>query len=135
MTKALKLTKKQKKFCIEYAKTGNATQSAIKAGYKEKTAREMGCENLTKPNILAYIEKLMSSDIEKEKQDIADINEVLSFFSSVMRGDVKDQFGLDASLKDRLEAGKELHKRYEKLQNKSNDNPGRKVTIVNDLPR
>lgn len=50
-----------------------------------------------------------------EKQDkalIADSNEVLRFYSAVMRGEVKDQFGLDASLSDRLKAGDSLMKRY-----------------------
>lgn len=36
----------------------------------------------------------------------------MRFFSSVMRGEVSDQFGLDASLSDRISAGKELMKRY-----------------------
>ena len=33
----------------------NATQAAIRAGYSEKTARSMGAENLTKPDIAAAI--------------------------------------------------------------------------------
>lgn len=51
-----KLTPKQKKFVQEYLKCGNATEAAIKAGYSKKTARIIGCENLTKPNIAELLE-------------------------------------------------------------------------------
>lgn len=49
------MTDKQKKFCDEYLIDLNATQAAIRAGYSIKTAKEIGCENLTKPNIAEYI--------------------------------------------------------------------------------
>jgi len=52
-----KLTPKQKTFCDEYLIDLNATQAAIRAGYSPDSAKEIGCENLTKPNIRAYIEK------------------------------------------------------------------------------
>lgn len=45
------LTEKQKRFVEEYLVDLNATQAAIRAGYSEKTARAVGCENLTKPDI------------------------------------------------------------------------------------
>ena len=51
------LTEKQKRFCDEYIIDLNATQAAIRAGYSEETARNIGCENLAKPNIAEYIEK------------------------------------------------------------------------------
>ena len=51
----MKLRDKQKKFCEEYLIDLNATQAAIRAGYSEKTADVIGCENLVKPNIAAYI--------------------------------------------------------------------------------
>ena len=54
-----KLTPKQSMFVIEYLKDLNATQAAIRAGYSEDTARAIGCENLTKPNIAAAIDKQM----------------------------------------------------------------------------
>lgn len=50
-----KLTDKQRKFCEEYLIDLNATQAAIRAGYSEKTAQEMGSENLSKPIISEYI--------------------------------------------------------------------------------
>lgn len=55
-----KLTKKQELFVKEYLVDLNATQAAIRAGYKEKNARAIGAENLTKPNIAQNIEKAMA---------------------------------------------------------------------------
>nr|WP_315968574.1 terminase small subunit [Fusobacterium polymorphum] len=54
----LKLNARQKSFCEFYVASGNATEAAIKAGYKEKNARFIGSENLTKANIKDYIEEL-----------------------------------------------------------------------------
>ena len=54
-----KLTDKQEAFCQEYIIDLNATQAAIRAGYSEKTAKEIGCENLSKPNIQANLQVLM----------------------------------------------------------------------------
>jgi phage terminase small subunit len=50
-----KLTDKQKRFCEEYLIDLNATQAAIRAGYSAKTAKSIGQENLTKPDILQYV--------------------------------------------------------------------------------
>jgi len=49
------LTPQQARFVEEYLVDLNATQAAIRAGYSEKTARSIGCENLTKPNIAAAV--------------------------------------------------------------------------------
>ena len=49
------LTIKQERFVEEYLIDLNATQAAIRAGYSKNTAAEIGCENLTKPNIAEAI--------------------------------------------------------------------------------
>jgi phage terminase small subunit len=54
------LTKKQKRFCEEYLIDLNATQAAIRAGYSPDTAKAIGCENLTKPDIRAHIDLVMA---------------------------------------------------------------------------
>ena len=110
----MNLTPKQKAFADCYIECGNATEAARKAGYKEESCRTIGCQNLTKRNISAYIAEHMQAQNEAR---VASADEVLQFFSSVMRGEVKDQFGLDAALSDRLNAGKELMKRYAAADN------------------
>ena len=54
------MTKKQNRFVEEYLIDLNATQAAIRAGYSPDTAKEIGCENLTKPNIRACIDRAMA---------------------------------------------------------------------------
>ena len=111
------MTPKQKKFCDEYIKSGNAKQSAIKAGYSPKTAYSIGNENLNKPELKAYIEKRLKR-LESEK--IAGAREVLEYLSSVMRGEQTESVAtargvfpdVPVSAKDRISAAKELLKRY-----------------------
>lgn len=51
------LNLRQAKFLKEYLKSGNATDAAIRAGYAVKTARQIGSELLTKPDIAAAVKK------------------------------------------------------------------------------
>lgn len=116
----MRLTAKQRLFADEYIKSGNATQSAIKAGYSPKTVRSIGQENLTKPDIKSYIDAKMA---EIESHKIADAKEVLQFYTRVLREEETEEVTMATakdvvtvekkpSLKDRLVAAKELMKRY-----------------------
>lgn len=119
------LTLKQKKFADEYIISGNATQSAIKAGYSKKTAGVIAVENLEKPNIKAYISERLK---ELDDKAIAKQEEVLQYLTAVMRGQSKSAVvvieGLGEGLsearlinktpdeKDRIKAAELLGKRY-----------------------
>lgn len=105
----MELTPKQKAFADYYLECGNVTEAARRAGYKQPHVQ--GSQTLAKLSVSQYI-----AERQKQVEDkrIADISEVLQFFTSVMRGEIKDQFDFDPSLSDRLSAGKELMKRYEK---------------------
>lgn len=107
--KAMALTPKQRAFADYYIEYGNAAEAARKAGYSMHCADVIGRENLRKPTISAYINERMT---QIDKARVADANEVIEFYTAVMRGEIKDQFGLDASLSDRLKAGDSLMKRY-----------------------
>lgn len=122
----VKLTLKQKKFCEEYIKSGNATEAARNAGYKAKSARAIGAENLTKPAIADYIRRRLN---ELDAKMVADANEILKFYTSVMRGEVKDQFGLESSLSDRLKAADSLLKRLAATEGKPSGDTTVKVII------
>ena len=59
-------------FCHEYGKTGNATTSAIHAGYSAKTAKVQGCTLLTRPNVIEQLSIIReridtASDITAER--------------------------------------------------------------------
>lgn len=69
------MTEKQNRFCEEYITDFNATQAAIRAGYSEKTAYSIGVENLKKPEIKNYIEKLREGIREKTEIKLDDIIE------------------------------------------------------------
>ena len=125
-----KLTLKQKAFADYYIETGNATEAAIRAGYNKKTARQIGSMNLTKVDIKAYIEERLK---EIESKRIADGKEVLEYLSKVMRGEEKDQFGLDASLQDRTKAAELLGKRYRLFTEKVEVDGVQQVQIVDDI--
>ena len=106
------LTIKQQRFADIYIETGNATQSYIDAGYKA-TTREVAEANARKLlgnySVKIYIDNKMS---EMQKNTIASQEEVLEYLTKVMRGEEKDQFGLDASLQDRTKCAELLGKRY-----------------------
>jgi phage terminase small subunit len=51
------LTPKQQRFVEEYLIDLNATQSAIRAGYSEKTAEQLGYQLLQKTSVLKAIEE------------------------------------------------------------------------------
>ena len=109
----------QQAFANYYIETANATESAKRAGYSEKTAYSQGQRLLKNDEVSAYISSRMA---ELEAKRVADANEVIEFYTAVMRGEVKDQFGLEASLSDRLKAGDALMKRYNAIKDVTPNN-------------
>lgn len=105
----MKLTPKQKAFADYYIECGNASEAARRAGYSPKNVDVTGSQNLGKPSIYAYIQQRMA---EQDTKRVATADEVLRFYTSVMRGEVKDAFGLEAGLAERLKAADSLLKRY-----------------------
>lgn len=85
------LTPKQKTFADYYVELGNSTESARRAGYKKSNVQ--GSQNLEKLSVKSYIEERIKVLDEKR---IAKGEEVLQYLTKVMRGEEKDQFGLDA---------------------------------------
>jgi len=69
----VRLTEKQKRFVEEYLIDLNATQAAIRAGYSENTARQIGQENLTKPYIAEAIQKAMNERSERTRITADDV--------------------------------------------------------------
>lgn len=109
MADANTLTEKERIFADEYIKTTNATQSAIKAGYAEKSASSKGSQLLRKVKVRKYIDDIME---KRSKNTIATADEVLEYLTKVMNGEEKDAFGLDASIADRTKAAELLGKRH-----------------------
>lgn len=90
-----KLTVKEQKFCDYYLQNGNATESAKKSGYSEKTAAAIGFELLRKPKIKKYIEEQRQ---KLHNESIAAADEILRFWSGILRcDDMPINFRLKAS--------------------------------------
>lgn len=136
---------KQKKFCDEYLVDCNAAQAAIRAGYSPKTAKQIGQENLTKPDLRAYIDEQL---LRLHNDRTADAAEVMQYLTAVLRGEstahvvVVEGIGEGCSEakviqkppdeKERLKAAELLGKRFGLFkENVSLDIEP--VVIVNDL--
>lgn len=78
-----KMTAKQQRFCDEYLIDLNATQAAIRAGYSPHYANTNASKLLQITTIKDFLQKRMA---EKEKELIADQDEVLRYLTAVMRG-------------------------------------------------
>ncbi|MGL4358585.1 MAG: terminase small subunit [Cetobacterium sp.] len=118
------LTEKQKRFADYYIETANATESYKVAGYScnnDNVAGVEGFKLLRNPKIKNYINEKMN---KKDNDRIASQDEVLKYFTSLMRGEETDEIvamnpgiGFDRTeqrvdSKTRLAAAKELAKRY-----------------------
>ena len=91
-----KLTPKQRAFTQEYLVDLNATQAAIRAGYSEKWAQQMGAENLLKPVIARAI---MQAKAERSQRTKIDADWVLERLAQEMEADVADLYDESGALK------------------------------------
>ena len=123
------LNKRQIDFVQEYMKTNNVRQSAIKAGYSPKTAYSQASRLLKNNRVQDYIVAIRER-LDSDK--IADIQEVMEYLTSVMRGEKKDQFDLDPALSERTKAASELAKRLDVRARNLNIECA--VNIIDDIP-
>ena len=82
------MTERQERFCQEYSKLGNATQSAIHAGYSERSAKQVGQRLLTYADIKTRIRELQG---EIKNQNIADAREMQSILTSIIRSESDEE--------------------------------------------
>ena len=119
----MKLTERQKRFVDYYIETGNQTEAARRAGYKQPQTQ--GAQTLGKLSVKAAIDARLK---ELEDKRIAKADEVMQFLTSTLRGEVKEErvvvegtgegrsdariITVQVSARDRLDAAKSLLKRY-----------------------
>ena len=142
----MKLNVKQKAFADYYIETGNAYQSAIKAGYSENYSKGNIIKLLENESVKNYIKEKMQQ-IESDR--IAKAEEVLAFLSSSLRGEVVEEVvatetdesgGIrpvilkkQLSAKDRIKAAELLGKRYALFTEKVDLEGNVGVTIIDDI--
>ena len=75
------LTNKQRVFIEEYLRCWNATEAALRAGYSERSARQIGQQNLSKHDI--------AEEIQARLQEIhMTTDEALALLADHARGDI-----------------------------------------------
>lgn len=129
-----KLTQKQQRFVDEYIISGNATQAAIRAGYSKKTARFVGAENLTKPNIKVELEK---RNAEIKSQKTMDMQEVMERLAAIARGETVEQqvtnkgtvVEVEPKTSDQIRAMELIGKRYGAWTDKKEVTGGLEINV------
>ena len=127
MAKKHELTEMQKIFCANYIMTGNAYESAIKAGYSESFAKTKAGQLAKQPKIEAYMKGLREERTEALTDAIASVDEILIFLSDTMRG-------LNgAKPSERLKSAELLGKSYSMFTDKVLQTEVKQVLFTNDL--
>lgn len=129
------ITPKEAAFIAAFVVSNNLAQAVQEAGYKSKTPAQYGQALLARD----YISEEVTYQLQKlQDAKIADATEIKQFYTSVMRGEVLDQFGIECSVDTRIKAANELAKHMIeiplKLQQKEMSNNIGSVTL-NFLPR
>lgn len=106
------ISQAQKNFVDYFIESGNQTEAYKKAYPKcknDNSAAASASKLLRNNKVKQYLDARMAA-VDSDK--IAAAEDVLEYLTRVMRGEEKDQFGLDASLSDRTKAAELLGKRY-----------------------
>ena len=139
------MNERQRRFADEYIISGNATDAAIKAGYSSKYANTNASKLLQNTAIKSYIDERLAQ-LASEK--IATQEEVLTYLTSVMRGETQEQTlisigelgqtitDIDVGAKDRIKAAELLGKRHRLWTDKVEADVSGTVVFANesDIP-
>lgn len=138
-----KLNPKQQAFADFYIESGNAEESALRAGYSESYARAQSYKLLANVGIKSYIDAQMA---EIKTQRIADQTEILETLTSIMRGESRSAIlkgvgegaqiieeEMPPTTPERVRAAELLGKRYAMWTDKQQVDGVAQVVIVDDL--
>lgn len=129
-----KISAKEEKF-IRCIMEGKSQRQAYKEAFKPASDNNldfMAGRVINTPKIAEELEYRF----EMAKNDsIATATEIMEYFTRVMRGEERDQFGLDAPLGERTSAAKELMKRVVELEEKAHTSAAPEVKITLSFDR
>lgn len=147
-----KLTEKQKLFCENYLTTMNAVDAYL-AVYKNCKSRDNASKHASRLLALPHIRAYVDTCLEKAHSNkVADIQEVMEYLTSVMRGETSAEEVLVVgtgegcskpckvskapSEKERLKAAELIGKRYALFNGSdTKEDDSDSVVIVNDAPK
>lgn len=142
------LNQKQEKFCLAYAKSGNARQSYLEAGYKCKpeTADASACQLLKNQKVKTRLAELYE---KAANEQIADVREMQEVLTSIIRKQLDEEVIVvegegdghssarrirkEPSLKDIINAIDKLGKMQGAFTEKINVTGAVPVVIVDDV--
>lgn len=130
-----KLTDKMEQFSQEYIIDFNATQAAIKSGYSEKTAQQMGSENLSKPVIRKRINALLVEKMGTEREELQarTIKELKAIAFSQVTDDINiitKEVEVPILDKDGKPTGENQTKKYQTIEITDTENSPNKRAIA-----
>lgn len=124
------LTEKQKRFVAEYLVDLNATQAAIRAGYSEKTAEQMGYQLLQKTSVQKAVQIAM-----KDRQQRTEITQdmVLDELGKVAFSKAADYTDSTLKYSNKLRALEMLGKHLGLFDGKGAKTDGRENNLLEAL--
>lgn len=122
------LTPKEARFIDVYLETGNGAEAARKAGYKAKDYSQKAYSIQRNSKVA---NEILARQAKIRSDSMITVEEIYNYLSRVVRGEEKDQFGLEVPISERTKAATELLKRWVDIPNKlqGNEVPEVKVTI------
>lgn len=90
------LTERQRVFCEEYLVDLNGYAAAVRAGYSQKTARQMAVQNLGHPAVVEYLQKLTK---ERSERTQITADRVITEVARLAFSDVRKLFDERGALK------------------------------------
>ena len=121
-----KLSIREQKFVAYYIEYGDAQRAVKEAGFETTSPLAYSRKLLAKPKI----QKELADQLAMIKSDaIASATEIMIFYTKAMRGEVKDQFGIEATLADRMKAADALAKRQVDMQAIADKAAANEITV------
>ena len=116
----MKLNPRQEKFCIEYAKSGNATTAYQSAGFQSKSKESAQANSARLLADERIQERLRELSEKAESESIADVKELQEGLTKIFRGQMTtplmtkdgDVVEVPVSVKDKLKAAEILAKTH-----------------------
>lgn len=103
-----KLSVREQKFVAYYLDHGDPTKAVVDAKFNTNAPKAYAKKLLAKPKIQKEVARQWELF---QNERIASSQEIMGFYTMTMRGQIKDQFGLEATLADRIKAADALAKR------------------------
>lgn len=123
------ITVQEAMFIDAYMETGDLKTAYETAGYTAKYSTAQVNKILELPNVAYEIKR---RTYQMKRKSVANAEEVMKYFTDVMRGEIKDQFGLEAPLSERTRAAQEIAKRTIDIENKLNGKQDNEIRITLD---